>query len=166
MFTDIVGYTSLMGSDEDKAFQVLRQNRDIQQSLISKYNGEWLKEMGDGILAQFSSATDSVQCAIEIQRKARQEMDVPIRIGVHLGDVTFEKNDVFGDGVNIASRLQSICDPGGIYISESVQNAIRSQRKIQSQYLGRVKLKNVNYPFKTYFIKEKGLPVPSKNRIN
>jgi len=71
MFTDIVGYTKLMGSNEDKAFQVLRKNREIQQSSIKKQHGEWLKEMGDGILAQFSSATDSVQCAIEIQRLAR-----------------------------------------------------------------------------------------------
>ena len=165
MFTDIVGYTSLMGSDEDKAFQVLRQNREIQQSSIKKYHGEWLKEMGDGILAQFSSATDSVQCAIEIQRQARKDLEAQIRIGIHLGDITFENNDVFGDGVNIASRLQSITDPGGIYLSESIHNAIRSQRDIESKYLGEVKLKNVNYPFKTYFIKEKGLPVPSKNRI-
>ena len=133
MFTDIVGYTALMGSDEDKAFQVLRQNRDIQQSLIHKYHGEWLKEMGDGILAQFSSATDSVQCAIDIQKQARKELGAQIRIGIHLGDVTFENNDVFGDGVNIASRLQSIADPGGIYISESIHNAIRSQKDIESQ---------------------------------
>ena len=166
MFSDIVGYTALMGSDEDKAFQVLRQNRNIQQSLINKYNGKWLKEMGDGILAQFGSATDSVQCAIEIQRQAKKELDTQIRIGIHLGDVTFENEDVFGDGVNIASRLQSIADPGGIYISESIQNAIRSQKDIKSQYIGEVKLKNVNYPFKTYFIKEKGLPVPKKQRID
>ena len=165
MFSDIVGYTTLMGSDEDKAFQVLRQNREIQQSSIKKHHGEWLKEMGDGILAQFSSATDSVQCAIEIQRQARKDLDAKIRIGIHLGDITFEKEDVFGDGVNIASRLQSIADPGGIYISESVHNAIRSQKDIDTQYLGEVKLKNVNYPFKIYYIKEKGLPVPSKNRI-
>jgi TolB-like protein len=122
--------------------------------------------MGDGILAQFGRATDSVKCAIEIQKKARKELGAQLRIGIHKSDVTFEKNDVFGDGVNIASRLQSICDPGGIYISESVQIAIRSQRKIHGQYLGEVKLKNVNCPFKTYFIKEKGLPVPSKNRID
>ncbi len=166
MFSDIVGYTALMGSDEDKAFQVLRKNRNIQQSLISKYNGKWLKEMGDGTLAQFRSATDSVQCAIEIQREARKELDAHIRIGVHLGDVTFENNDVFGDGVNIASRLQSIADPGGIYISESIHNAVRSQKDIKSQYLGEVNLKNVNYPFKTYCIKGNGLPLPSKNRIN
>ncbi len=165
MFSDIVGYTALMGSDEDKAFQVLRQNRDIQQSAIKKYHGKWLKEMGDGILAQFNSATDSVQCAIEIQRQARIELGAQIRIGIHSGDITFENNDVFGDGVNIASRLQSIADPGGIYISESIHNAIRSKNDIESQYLGEVKLKNVNYPFKTYYIKEKGLPIPSKNRI-
>ena len=165
MFSDIVGYTALMGSDEDKAFQVLRKNRNIQQSLISKYHGKWLKEMGDGTLAQFRSATDSVQCAIEIQREARKELGAQIRIGIHLGDVTFENNDVFGDGVNIASRLQSIADPGGIYISESIHNAVRSQKDIKSQYLGEVKLKNVNYPFKTYYIKDKGLPVPSKKRI-
>jgi TolB-like protein/Tfp pilus assembly protein PilF len=166
MFTDIVGYTTLMGSDEDKAFQVLRQNRDIQQSAIKKYHGKWLKEMGDGILAQFSSATDSVQCAIDIQRESKKELDAQIRIGIHLGDVTFENQDVFGDGVNIASRLQYIADPGGIYISESIHNAIRSQKDINSQYLGEVKLKNVNYPLKTYYIKEKGFPVPSKGRIN
>ena len=166
MFSDIVGYTTLMGSDEDKAFQVLHQNRYIQQSAIKKYQGKWLKEMGDGILAQFDSATDSVQCAMEIQKQTRKELDAQIRIGIHLGDVTFENNDVFGNGVNIASRLQSIADPGGIYISESIHNAIRSQKDIESQYLGEVKLKNVNYPFKTFYIKGKGLPVPSKNRIN
>jgi TolB-like protein len=166
MFTDIVGYTSLMGSDEDKAFQFLRQNRDIQQSLINKFHGEWLKEIGDGILAQFSSATDSVQCAIDIQKHARKELDARIRIGIHLGDVTFENKDVFGDGVNISSRLQSIADPGGIYISESIHNAIRSQKDIDSQYLGEVTLKNVNYPFKTYYIKGRGLPIPSKDRID
>ncbi|MGD9329497.1 MAG: adenylate/guanylate cyclase domain-containing protein, partial [Cyclobacteriaceae bacterium] len=166
MFTDIVGYTTLMGSDEDKAFQLLRKNRQIQQSLIIKHNGEWLKEMGDGILAQFSSATDSIQCAIEIQRRAGKELGAQLRIGIHLGDVTFENNDVFGDGVNIASRLQSICDPGGIYISESVQNAIRGRKDIKSQYLGEVTLKNVNIPLKTYYVRERGFPIPSKNRIN
>ena len=166
MFTDIVGYTTLMGSDEDKAFQVLRKNRQIHLKFIDQFKGTIIKEMGDGILAQFESATDAVQCAIEIQRQAGSTLDVQIRIGIHLGDVTFENKDVFGDGVNIASRLQSIADPGGIYISESIHNAIRSQKDIDSQYLGEVKLKNVNYPFKTYYLKDKGLPLPSKIRIN
>ena len=91
--------------------------------------------MGDGTLAQFRSATDSVQCAIEIQREARKELDAQIRIGVHLGDVTFENNDVFGDGVNIASRLQSIADPGGIYISESIlQVSLLRLVSVSNQY--------------------------------
>jgi TolB-like protein/cytochrome c-type biogenesis protein CcmH/NrfG len=122
--------------------------------------------MGDGMLAQFESAADSAHCAIEIQKQASIDLDAKIRIGIHLGDITLENHDVFGDGVNIASRLQSIADPGGIYISESVFNAIRSRKDIQSQYLGEVKLKNVNYPFKTYYLKGNGLPIPSKNRID
>ncbi len=165
MFTDIVGYTALMGSDEDLAFAVLRKNREIHTNLIEKFNGTLIKEMGDGMLVSFNLAADAAQCAIEIQKRAREELDGQIRIGIHLGDITYENEDVFGDGVNIASRLQSITDPGGIYISESVHNAIRSSKGITTQYLGEVKLKNVNYPFKTYYIKEKGLPAPSKNRI-
>jgi class 3 adenylate cyclase/TolB-like protein len=166
MFSDIVGYTALMGSDEDKAFDVLRKNRQIHLKFIDQFNGTLIKEMGDGILAQFNSAADSVRCGIDIQQQARKELDAQIRMGIHLGDITVENNDVFGDGVNIASRLQSICDPGGIYISESIHHAIRSQKDIDSQYLGEIKLKNVNYPFRTYFIKEKGLPVPEKHRID
>ena len=84
-----------------------------------------------------------MQCAIEIQQRAREELDGQIRIGIHLGDVTFENEDVFGDGVNIASRLQSVADPGGIYISESTQKAIRGRSDIQAKYLGAFNLKNV-----------------------
>ena len=133
MFTDIVGYTALMGKDQDKALKLLRRNREIHQEVINGHNGKWLKEMGDGILARFNSATDSVQCAINIQKRAREELEGQIRIGLHLGDVTFENEDVFGDGVNIASRLQSVADPGGIYISESLQKSIRGKSDLQAK---------------------------------
>ncbi|MDH4297865.1 MAG: adenylate/guanylate cyclase domain-containing protein, partial [Cyclobacteriaceae bacterium] len=149
MFTDIVGYTAMMGSDEDRAFEVLRKNRAIHTLFIDKYNGTLIKEMGDGILAQFRSSIDAVQCAIDIQRKVREELKGQLRIGIHLGDVTFERGDVFGDGVNIASRIQSITDPGGIYISESLQKSIRAKSDIQTKYLGEFILKNVGYPVKT-----------------
>ncbi|MFC2123477.1 adenylate/guanylate cyclase domain-containing protein [Bacteroidota bacterium] len=165
MFTDIVGYTALMGSDQDKAFQLLRKNREIQQQLIKKHSGVLLKEMGDGILAQFNSATDAVRCAIEIQKGAREELEGQIRIGIHLGDVTFENEDVFGDGVNIASRLQSITDPGGIYISESLQKAIRGRSDIQTKYLGEFNLKNVDYKVKIYAVQGEGLPIPTTSKI-
>ena len=165
MFTDIVGYTVLMGADEEKALELLRKSRAIQQSLIANYNGKWLKEMGDGVLAQFNSAFDSVCCAIEIQNRANRELECKIRIGIHLGDVTVENDDIFGDGVNIASRIQSIAAPGGIYVSESIQNAVRSKADINLEYLGEVHLKNVSDPIKTYYVKKQFLPIPSDNRI-
>ena len=165
MFTDIVGYTAMMGSDEDRAFEVLRKNRAIHTLFIDQYNGTLIKEMGDGILAQFRSSIDAVQCAIDIQRKVREELKGQLRIGIHLGDVTFERGDVFGDGVNIASRIQSITDPGGIYISESLQKSIRAKSDIQTKYLGEFILKNVGYPVKTYSVQGEGLPVPSSAKI-
>ncbi len=165
MFTDIVGYTALMGSDEDKAFEVLRKSRDIHIKSINQFNGKLIKEMGDGMLAQFDSAIDSILCAIEIQKQSRQQIKEKIRIGLHLGDITFDHEDIFGDGVNIASRLQSVADPGGIYISESIQKSIRAKSAVKTKYLGQIKLKNVDYPVNTYCIIEDGLPVPSASKI-
>ncbi|MEP0132988.1 MAG: adenylate/guanylate cyclase domain-containing protein [Eudoraea sp.] len=165
MFTDIVGYTALMGSDEDKAFEVLEKSRDIHIKSINQFNGKLIKEMGDGMLAQFDSAIDSVLCAIEIQKQAGQQIKEKIRIGLHLGDITYDHEDIFGDGVNIASRLQSVADPGGIYISESIQKSIRAKSAVNTKYLGQVKLKNVDYPVNTYSIVEEGLPIPSPAKI-
>lgn len=165
MFTDIVGYTALMGEDETKALNILRTSRDIQKSLVEKHSGKWLKEMGDGVLAQFNSALDAVQCALEIQQRAHSELQAKIRIGIHLGDVTVENEDVFGDGVNIASRLQAITDPGGIYISESIKEAIHAHPNIKTEYLADVKLKNVDHSIKTYYLKEDWLPAPTQDKI-
>ena len=116
MFTDIVGYTALMGKDSNKALELVRQSKQIQKPLVVKHNGLWLKEMGDGAMAQFGSALDAVNCAMEIQRTSRADFEADLRIGIHLGDITIENNDVYGDGVNVAARLESIADPGGIYI--------------------------------------------------
>jgi class 3 adenylate cyclase/TolB-like protein len=166
MFTDIVGYTALMGRNVEKALELLRRNREIQIPLIKKHGGKWLKEMGDGILAQFDSAIDSVLCALEIEKMAKKKLGAKLRIGIHLGDVTIENEDVFGDGVNIASRLQSIADPGGIYISESIYEAIRSRKDIHCEILGDIQLKNVDHLVKTYYLRGKGLPVPSTRKKN
>ncbi len=160
MFTDIVGYTSLMGEEEERALELLRKNRDLQKPLIEQHNGKWIKEIGDGVIAMFDSALDSVQCAVDIQKASRAGFEGKIRIAIHLGDITIEDNDVYGDGVNIASRLQSIALPGGICISESVQRAIRGRSEIQLKYLGSFELKNVNYPVNTYSILGEGLPIP------
>ena len=164
MFTDIVDYTTIEHEDKKAGLTLLRKSRNIHKTSIEKYNGKCLKEMGDATLAQFNSAIDSVLCALEIQRAARTELPAKIRIGIHLGDVTIQNEDVFGDGVNIASRLQSIADPGGIYISESIYEAVRARKDIFCQKLGDIQLKNVDHLVKTYFLKDKGLPVPSARK--
>ena len=117
MFTDIVSYTSLIGSDEDKAFEILQKNRDVHNELIPRFNGRIIKEMGYGILASFSTSSDAVRCAIEIQRQYEEDPDFKLRIGIYQGEVIMEDGDVFGDGVNIASRLEPLAPVGGIYIS-------------------------------------------------
>jgi TolB-like protein/class 3 adenylate cyclase/Tfp pilus assembly protein PilF len=161
MFTDIVGYTAIMGKDSTKALELVRISKEIQKPLVEKNNGKWLKEMGDGALAKFSTALDAVNCSIEIQEHARAKFDGKLRIGIHLGDITIENDDVYGDGVNIASRLESITDPGGIYISESIEKAIRGQIDVQAKYLGEIKLKNVDYDVRTYALQGVGLPIPN-----
>jgi class 3 adenylate cyclase len=150
MFTDIAGYTALMGEDEQKAFEILRKNRQLQKPLIEKYNGKWIKEIGDGMLASFSTVTDAVMCAGEIQKACNDIDDLKLRIGIHQGEVVFEDNDVFGDGVNIASRLQAIAPIGGIWVSESVHKNISNKKGINSKFVSEETLKNVKEPVRIY----------------
>ena len=152
MFTDIVGYTVLMGKDETAAYQLLKKNRQIQKSIIEKHRGKWLKEIGDGNLASFQTITDAVYCAIEIQRRCSEEPDLKLRIGIHQGEVIVEDGDVFGDGVNIASRLEPLAPEGGIYVSESVFRNIQNKKGVSAVYVGEKKLKNVDHPVRIYEI--------------
>ena len=143
MFTDIVGYTALMGEDEHEAFEALQINRKIQKPIIEKYGGIWIKELGDGVLATFASVTDAVQAAAAIQVVTQNETDYKLRIGLHLSEVVFENGDVFGDGVNIAARIQALAEIGGILISETVQKNLTNKRGIETHLVGQEKLKNV-----------------------
>ena len=149
MFTDIVGYDSLLKEDEKKAFEYLRKNQRIHRRLIKKFNGRWLKEMGEGILASFNSNIDAVMCAVSIQ-KATTEVEIPVRIGIHQGDVIFEKKDVLGDGVNVASRIQNAVSSNSIVISETVYNDIKNKEGIEIDYLGEQPLKGVKKPVGIY----------------
>ena len=152
MFTDIVGYTSIMGNNEEHAFSLLNKNRQMQRPIIENYGGKWLKELGDGVMASFSTVSDSVNAAIKIQEACKQSKEFQLRIGIHLGEVVFEDNDVFGDGVNIASRIQAIAAPGEIYISESVYNNVSNKHGIATQFVRQESLKNVKLPVKIYKI--------------
>src|SRR4030095_8738776 len=112
MFTDIVGYTALMGNDEQKAFELLNKNRQVQKPIIEQYNGRWIKEIGDGVMASFSTASDAVNAAIKIQQAFAASKELTLRIGIHEGEIIFENNDIYGDSVNIASRIQTLGVPG------------------------------------------------------
>ena len=150
MFTDIVGYTKLMGEDEEKAFELLKKNRLIQRPIIERFNGRWLKEIGDGVLASFNAVSDAVYCAGAIQKACENEPDLKLRIGIHEGEVVFEENDVFGDGVNIASRLEALASVGGILVSDAVHKNLLNKKGIQSKFAGEKRLKNVREPVRTY----------------
>ncbi len=150
MFTDIAGYTALMGEDEQKAFEMLNKNRRLQKPIIEQYGGKWIKEIGDGVLATFSTVTDAVNCACSIIKKCAHVEGLQLRIGIHQAEVIFENNDVFGDGVNIASRLQSIAPIGGICISETVRNNVNNRKDIKTSFIKEETLKHVKEPVRIY----------------
>jgi len=143
MFTDIAGYTTLMGKDEDKAFDILAKNKAIHDASIQKFNGTIIKEIGDGILASFPLASEAVRCAIEIQ-KACIEQDIPLKIGIHEGETVFAETDVMGDTVNIASRLQETSSEGCIFISDTVYRSIKNKSDINVEFVEERTLKNVD----------------------
>jgi TolB-like protein/Tfp pilus assembly protein PilF len=152
MFTDIVGYTALMGNDEKKAFEILRKNRQLQKPIIEQHGGTWIKELGDGVLASFNTISEAVQAAIKIQEACNQAKEFALRIGIHQGEVIFEGQDVFGDAVNMASRIQAIASVNGIYVSEAVRNELTNKTDIQTRFVKLEKLKNVKEPVRIYEI--------------
>ncbi|MGI9545449.1 MAG: adenylate/guanylate cyclase domain-containing protein, partial [Cyclobacteriaceae bacterium] len=165
MFTDIVGYTSMMAKNETQALASLKEVRELLQPLIKQFNGKWVKEIGDGTLSSFNSALDAVNCALSFQ-KALQRVDFKVRIGIHVGDTTFTEKDVFGDGVNIASRIEPLAPPGGIYISGRVNEDIQNHPEIRTEFVGDRKLKNISRPIKIYTLVGEGLPDPAESPTN
>lgn len=143
LFTDIVGFTALMRADEKKALNLLYYNRQLLEPIIKKHYGEILKEMGDGTLNSFPSAIEAVRCALEIQEMLEAVPALNLRIGVHIGDVIEEGDDIFGDGVNIASRILDLAEPGGICLSQAVYDSIQSQADIRAKSIGKRALKGI-----------------------
>jgi len=156
MFTDIVGYTALMDEDEDKAIHLLEKNRSIQKPVIENHNGKLLKEMGDGMLASFPAVSDAVYCAKEILLACQGVSDLILRIGIHLGEVIIQDDDVFGSGVNIASRLEKLAPAGGIWVSESVHKNVINKKGIETKFVREEALKNVREPIRIYEVNVEG----------
>lgn len=160
MFTDIVGYSSMMQKNEALATKLRFRHREVFSRLHKKYHGEIIQYFGDGTLSIFNSTADAVECAVELQRELKKAPQVPIRIGIHTGDITFSDEEVIGDGVNIAARIQSECVPGGIFISGKTQDDIKNQPNISTLSLGRSSLKNIHRPIDLYAITNPGVTVP------
>jgi len=165
MFTDIVGYTALMEQDEKKAFEILKKNLAIHQSVINEFRGRLIKEMGDGMLASFPTVSDALNASIQIQKHCNETSDYKLSIGIHQGEVVFQNGDVFGDAVNVASRIQSLGISGSVLISKKIADEIKNKSEFTTSSLGSFEFKNVNEPIEIFALTNQGLTVPRKSQL-
>jgi TolB-like protein/Tfp pilus assembly protein PilF len=165
VFADMTGYTALMQENELLAKSKRKRVKDVLDSTTEKYNGKILQYYGDGSLTIFKSAIDAVNCAISIQHQLLQNPKVDLRIGIHTGDVTVEDESIYGDGVNMASRIESLAVSGSVFISEKVYDEIKNQDHIQAKELGFFELKNVKVPVRVYAITNDGMVVPTRGEL-
>ncbi len=157
MFTDIVGYTRLAQARESLALELLEEHRAVVRPVVSAHGGAEIKTIGDAFLIEFRSALEAVLCAVDIQTKMAErnlkltaERRVQLRVGVHVGDVVHGGGDVYGDAVNVASRIEPLAQPGGICISQQVYDNIRNKTDLDIEKMGEVELKNVELPVAVY----------------
>jgi TolB-like protein/class 3 adenylate cyclase len=162
---DVAGYSRLMGRDEEGTLANLKSFRKtLVDPCIAAHRGRIVKTTGDGMLVEFVSAVDAARCAVEVQRgMAAQNAEVPpdtrieFRIGIHVGDIIIDDNDIFGDGVNIAARLEGIAEPGGVCISDDAQRQVRGKVDIAFDDMGPQNLKNIAEPMRAWFLRANGI---------
>ena len=167
---DVVGYSRLMEADEAGTLAVLKaRRRDVLEPLVAKHRGRVFKVTGDGVLVEFASAVNAVQCAVDLQQGMSaansdqpEDRHIILRIGVNLGDVMVEGGDLYGDGVNIAARLETIAEPGAIVISGTAYDQVRNKVKVAFDDLGAQNLKNIAEPVRAYRVA--GTPVVTITR--
>jgi len=159
MFTDMVGYSALAQRDDQLALELLEEHRRLLREIFPRFNGTEIKTIGDAFLVEFGSALEAAQCAIEIQRTlAKRNHDVTsnrrieLKIGIHIGDVIHRDGDVYGDGVNIASRIEQLAGAGGICVSTDVERQIRNALEARFEKFGSADLKNIKLPMDLFRI--------------
>src|ERR1700692_3547079 len=159
MFTDMVGYSALSQRDDKLALELLEEHRELLREIFPRFNGTEIKTIGDAFLVEFNSALEAAQCAIEIQRSlAKRNADAPVdrqielKIGIHIGDVVHRGGDVYGDGVNIASRIEQLAGAGGICVSMDVEREIRTELETRFEKLAPTELKNISVPMELFRI--------------
>ena len=147
---DAAEFTRQMGEDEEGTLAALRSARAIFAKFIERHRGRIANTAGDGMIAEFPSVVEAVQCALEVQQELRSGNMMRFRIGVHLGDVMVDGDDLLGDGVNLAARLQTMAEPGGILISQQVYDQVHSKLPVSFDYLGEKRPKNIDYDIPIY----------------
>ena len=155
-----------MGNDEQKAFELLNRNRLFQKPIIEEYGGLLIKEMGDGIMASFPTVSDAILAAMKIQKACTDSKDISLRIGIHYGEIIFENNDIYGDAVNIASRIQTIGIPGSVLFSKKVNDEISNKSAFQTISMGNYNFKNVNNSIEVFALSNEGFPIPRRNQMD
>ena len=150
MFADVVGYSRMMASNEERTLGLLKDFENICSPIISDNEGEIIKKVGDELFCEFSSAKQAVDCALAIQDAIQpyndsrpKDFKLQVRIGIHVGDIVLRDGDVFGDGVNVASRIQPFASPGGICVSNTVRDALSSHPNYDIESEGKQELKNI-----------------------
>jgi TolB-like protein/class 3 adenylate cyclase/Flp pilus assembly protein TadD len=158
---DVAGYSRLMGADEEGTHERLKAHlRDLIEPKIAEHRGRVVKNTGDGFLAEFASVVDAVRCAVEMQRGmaernggAPPEKRIDFRVGINLGDVIVEEHDIFGDGVNVAARLEALAEPGGICVSRVVRDQVRDKVDFAFEDMGEHRVKNISRPVRVYTLR-------------
>ena len=166
LFTDIVGYTSMMQHDEQAAVAVNRHYISVLKQTVYAHHGNVLNDYGDGSLCSFPSVTDALQCAVEMQQQLQTEPKVPLRIGLHIGEIFFDDGKVMGDSVNIASRIQSLGQGNTILFSKEVFDKLKNKSGYKSISLGKFDFKNVDEPMEVFALANEGLVVPKKEEMS
>lgn len=166
MFADMVGYTAMMQQDEVHAKKLRTRQKNVLDTVIPVYQGKILQYFGDGTLSIFESSADAVRCGIAIQNELQKEPKVKLRIGIHSGDVVHDSEGIYGDCVNIASRIESLSVPGAVLYSAKVYDEIKNQKDISSRSIGKFHLKNVKQPLEVYAGANEGLVIPLPTEIH
>ncbi|MEM9326598.1 MAG: helix-turn-helix domain-containing protein [Bacteroidota bacterium] len=164
LFTDIAGYTALMQNDEQLALSTRAMHRKIFEHSHGAYNGKIIQYYGDGTLSIFHSAVQAAACCMDMQKQLRSA-DIPVRMGLHVGDIHHTDTEVYGDGVNVASRIESISVPGAVLLSGRVEEELRNQKQFSTQSLGRFEFKNVADPIEVFALANKGFLVPKTDEL-
>jgi class 3 adenylate cyclase/tetratricopeptide (TPR) repeat protein len=166
MFTDIVDYTRLMESDEEAARDARARHRAALEAAVPAHSGRLIQYYGDGSLSIFASAVEAAHAALEVQRSIRTEPAVPLRIGIHQGEVTFDEQGVYGDAVNVAFRIQSLGSEGSVLVSGKVYDELKNQTTLPAKLVSEFHLKNVARPIRVFALTADGLPLPQRERVH